>query len=379
MKVRMAAVEKVKDDTISIVSLRDGASLIHEGVFPLKGTPCGEVSAEKKVCQYHQVAEQFPKYTFLQEKKLVSYLGVPVLSSQGEMMGVINAMDSRQIEFSKEDEELLYTLSRRIAFEWEQEANIAELEQRVEERTQEIQAVNKELVRANQAKSDFLANMSHELRTPLNAIIGFSEVLQDQYFGKLNEKQAEYLKDILESGRHLLSLINDILDLSKVEAGKAELELAPVNIKSLLENSLIMIKEKAAKHGIGLEIQVPEELADLEIQADERKLKQVMFNLLSNAVKFTPDGGNITVEAGKEQEELTLSVADTGIGIALNDQKKLFEEFYQVKGGKTGKTPGTGLGLALSKRFVELHGGRIRMESKGEGKGSRFSFTLPLK
>ncbi|MFH1293184.1 MAG: HAMP domain-containing sensor histidine kinase, partial [Pseudomonadota bacterium] len=250
-------------------------------------------------------------------------------------------------------------------------------------------------------------NMSHELRTPLNAIIGFSEVLRDQYFGELNEKQTEYINDILGSGRHLLSLINDILDLSKVEAGKMEFELSTVNITEMLENSLVMIKEKAHKHGIRLDLKVPNELSDLEIQADERKLKQVIFNLLSNAAKFTPDGGEIHVFAnrvssfqypvsdghetrnlelvedpamgGETGDFLQISVEDTGIGIAPEDQKKIFDEFYQVKGGVTDKTQGTGLGLSLTRRLVEMHGGRIWVESEGEGKGSRFIFSLPIK
>ena len=232
---------------------------------------------------------------------------------------------------------------------------------------------------ANKAKSDFLSSMSHELRTPLTAIIGFAEVLKDQYFGKLNEKQADYVKDIFESGKHLLSLINDILDLSKVEAGKMELELSEINIRHLLEYSLIMIKEKALKHRIKLDIQIPEELSGLEIQADERQLKQVMFNLLSNAVKFTPDGGAIEVEAKQVAQELIISVSDTGIGIAPEEQEKIFDEFYQVIGGKRDKTPGTGLGLTIAMRFVKMHGGRLWVESKEKNKGSRFCFTLPLR
>jgi len=232
---------------------------------------------------------------------------------------------------------------------------------------------------ASQAKSDFLASMSHELRTPLNAIIGFSEVFQEQYFGKLNEKQAGYVKDILESGKHLLSLINDILDLSKIEAGKEELKLSRVGIEELLENSLVMIREKAMRHRIGLGLDISQDVEDLEITADERKLRQTMFNLLSNAAKFTPDGGAITVEAKQEGEELVISVADTGIGIAPEHQEKILEEFYQVRGGMKDKTPGTGLGLSLTKRFVEMHGGRLWVESEGEGKGSRFSFTLPIR
>jgi len=237
---------------------------------------------------------------------------------------------------------------------------------------------------ANRAKSDFLASMSHELRTPLNAIIGFSEVLKEQYFGPLIEKQEEYVADILESGKHLLSLINDILDLSKIEAGKMELELSMVNASDLLNNSLTMIKEKAMKHNITLIPDIGQEVENLEIMADERKLKQVVFNLLSNAAKFTPDGGSIRLEAkiahGSQPnvDFLEISVEDTGIGLIPEYQDKIFEPFYQVSSSKQDKTPGTGLGLPISKDLVELHGGTIWVESEGEGKGSRFSFKIPV-
>jgi PAS domain S-box-containing protein len=243
---------------------------------------------------------------------------------------------------------------------------------------EELKAVVRAAELANQVKSEFLASMSHELRTPLNAIIGFSQVLQEQYFGDLNEKQKEYVGDVLESGQHLLSLINDILDLSKIEAGKMELELSRVKIKDLLENSLIMIKEKALKHCISLDIHNKGDLEGLEIMADERRLKQVMFNLLSNAIKFTPDGGALAIEGRKDGKEFIISVSDTGIGIASREQEKIFEDFYQARGRIQDKTPGTGLGLPITKRIVEMHGGRIWVESEGLGKGSRFTFTIPI-
>ena len=242
--------------------------------------------------------------------------------------------------------------------------------------------VERQLESVNKAKADFLASMSHELRTPLNAVIGFSQVLQDQDFGPLNEKQKEYVLDILESGKHLLNLINDILDLSKVEAGKMELQLSPVVVGDLLAGSLVMIKEKAMKHGITLKTDIPEELSHFEMLADERKFKQILFNLLSNASKFTPDGGAITLSARRmaegEGEVIQVCVKDTGIGITPENQGKVFESFYQVSGSLASKTSGTGLGLPLARSFVKLHGGRMWVESEGEGKGSQFYFTLPV-
>ena len=243
---------------------------------------------------------------------------------------------------------------------------------------EQLQKAKEAAETATRTKSEFLANMSHELRTPLNAIIGFSEILWDQTFGELNEKQTKYINNVLVSGRHLLQLINDILDLSKVEAGRMELELSRVNIKDLLANSLIMIKEKALKHGIKLDSHISQELMDLEISADERKLKQIMFNLLSNAVKFTPDGGVITTTVRREGKDLITSVADSGIGIKPEDQERVFGEFEQLDSKYARQQQGTGLGLALTRRLVELHGGRIWVESKGEGKGSTFTFVIPI-
>ncbi|MGC9976933.1 MAG: ATP-binding protein, partial [Syntrophales bacterium] len=257
-----------------------------------------------------------------------------------------------------------------------------EIEAGMENAHKALEALADELKHTARVKSDFLASMSHELRTPLNAVIGFSQVLQDQDFGPLNEKQKEYVLDILDSGNHLLSLINDILDLSKVEAGKMELQLSPVVVGDLLAGSLVMIQEKAMKHGITLKTDIPEELSHFEMRADERKFKQILFNLLSNASKFTPDNGAITLSARRmaegEGEVIQVSVKDTGIGITPEYQGKVFESFYQVSGSLTSKTSGTGLGLPLAKSFVKLHGGRMWVESEGEGKGSQFYFTLPV-
>jgi GAF domain-containing protein len=228
---------------------------------------------------------------------------------------------------------------------------------------------------ASQHKSEFLANMSHELRTPLNAIIGFSEVLTERMFGELNEKQDEYLKDIYASGTHLLSLINDILDLSKIEAGRMELELTDFDLPTALDNALTLVRERAGRRRITLQASVDERLG--EVRADERKIRQVVLNLLSNAIKFTPEGGRIEVRAAPADGSVEVSVSDTGVGIAPEDQDAVFEEFRQV-GTSAAKQEGTGLGLALCRKFVELHGGKIWVQSE-VGRGSTFTFTIPVR
>jgi signal transduction histidine kinase len=240
----------------------------------------------------------------------------------------------------------------------------------------EIADKSRLLEAASRHKSEFLANMSHELRTPLNAILGFSEVLAERMFGEVNEKQAEYLQDILSSGRHLLSLINDILDLSKVEAGRLELELGRFYLPTALDNALTLVRERATRHGISLTQTVDPGVAD--IVADERKVKQILLNLLSNAVKFTSEGGRVGLTATAAESVVTIAVSDTGIGIAPEDQAAIFEEFRQVGRDDTRTQEGTGLGLTLAKKFVELHGGRIWLQSQ-VGQGSTFSFTLPVR
>jgi signal transduction histidine kinase len=229
---------------------------------------------------------------------------------------------------------------------------------------------------ANRHKSEFLANMSHELRTPLNAIIGFSDVLLERTFGEINQKQEQYVSIILTSGRHLLSLINDILDLSKIEAGRMELELTSFDLPSAIENTTILVRDRAARHSLTLTMEVEPDLG--EFVGDERKFKQILLNLLSNAVKFTPDGGQIRVRAGRVDGVVEISVSDTGIGIAPEDQEAIFEEFRQVGTDYVRKREGTGLGLALTRKFIELHGGKIGVASE-PGKGSTFTVTLPVR
>ena len=259
------------------------------------------------------------------------------------------------------------------------------LEQRVIERTEQLEHAKQEAENSNRAKSDFLANMSHELRTPLNHIIGFTELITDEKFGSLNEIQKEYLGDSLSSGKHLLTLINDILDLSKVEAGKLVLQTSDVDILNLIKKSMDMFKEKAMKHNLNLKVET-ENIPD-RVLVDEIKMKQILYNLVSNAVKFTPDGGSVCLKASVDEDPgdasdhslLTISVIDSGIGIVRRDLLKIFKPFEQLNISAKGKNSGTGLGLSLTKKFVELHGGEIQASSKGSNSGSSFKFTLPIK
>ena len=285
----------------------------------------------------------------------------------------------------------------------------AELKKNVKKVIETTQLQRKAAEESNRSKSEFLANMSHELRTPLNHIIGFTELILDKHFGELNEQQEEYLTDVHHSSQHLLSLINDILDLSKVEAGKLDLQLKEVELKPMLKNSLNMVKEKAMKHGLSLSTNT--ESIPKTIIADERKLKQVIYNLLSNAVKFSQDGGEIGIDAcnlnclvrpglrwddpdhlqileeGAKIEDVEgkstiqcvkISVFDTGIGLKAEDQERIFRPFEQADGSASRRYQGTGLGLSLTKRLVQLHGGKIWVESQGEGMGSTFSFVIPV-
>ncbi len=290
-------------------------------------------------------------------------LAVPLVR-EGHLLGGLTVIRKATGEFAPEVIDLLRTFATQSALAIQNARLFLEIEDK-----------SRQLEVASQHKSEFLANMSHELRTPLNAIIGFSEVLSERMFGELNEKQEEYLKDINASGSHLLSLINDILDLSKIEAGRMELELTDFDLPQAIDNALIVVRERAGRRGIALEHSVDERLG--EVRGDERKVKQVLLNLLSNALKFTPEGGRVEVRAGIVDGKAEISVTDTGVGIAAEDQGAIFEEFRQV-GTAEKKAEGTGLGLTLCWKFVELHGGRIWVKSD-VGVGSTFSFTLPMR
>jgi signal transduction histidine kinase len=292
-----------------------------------------------------------------------SLLAVPLVS-EDEVVGALVVNRRVAGEFPPRIVELLRTFATQSALAIQNARLFSELEDK-----------RRQLEEANQHKSEFLASVSHELRTPLNAIIGFSEVMLERLFGEVNEKQEEYLQDILSSGRHLLSLINDILDLAKIEAGRMELEAGDFDLPQAIDNTLVLIRERALRRGITVERTVDPALG--EIRGDERKIKQVMLNLLSNAVKFTPEGGRCPHRDAAANGTAEVSVVDTGVGIAPEDQEAVFEEFRQVGTDYARKHEGTGLGLALARKFVELHGGKIWVTSQ-VGQGSTFTFSIPI-
>jgi signal transduction histidine kinase len=298
----------------------------------------------------------------LVESGVRAILAVPMVR-EGRLIGCLGVTRNQPGEFPAETIELLRTFATQSALAIQN----ARLFHEIEDKSRQLEA-------ASRHKSEFLANMSHELRTPLNAVIGFSEVLLQRMFGDLNDKQDEYLKDIYASGQHLLSLINDILDLSKIEAGRMELDLSRFDVPSAIGNALTLVRERASRQFVTLRSAVDDGIG--EITADERKFKQILLNLLSNAVKFTPEGGRVDVRASRRNGAVEIAVADTGIGIAPEDHTAVFEEFRQLGRDYTKKAEGTGLGLALTRKFVELHGGSIRLESEPGG-GSTFTFTLP--
>ncbi|NIP90029.1 MAG: HAMP domain-containing histidine kinase, partial [Gammaproteobacteria bacterium] len=334
-------------------ALRAAPIHLGEGAVGRAGVAREAVEVTDIEAEFRTVAPQVQ--TLLAREGMRAMLALPLLREE-RLLGGLVMLRSEQGAFSPNVVELLKTFAAQSALAIQNARLFHELQDKSEQ-----------LAIASQHKSEFLANMSHELRTPLNAVIGFSEVLAERMFGELNEKQAEYVQDIHDSGRHLLSLINDILDLAKVEAGKMELELERFDVCAALDNALTLVKERVTRNGITLQTDFPGDLG--AIIADQRKFKQVLLNLLSNAVKFTAAGGRVTVAAERTGDAVLVTVADTGVGISPEEQQVIFEEFRQVGGAHESKSEGTGLGLALTKKFVELHGGRIWVESE-LGRGS---------
>jgi len=306
-------------------------------------------------------APDYAPSDFQRKEQVRTVLSVPLLREDA-LVGVITLWRREINPFTESQVALVETFANQAVIAIEN----ARLISAIEDKSRQLEV-------ASQHKSEFLANMSHELRTPLNAIIGFSEVLAERMFGDINDKQAEYVADILDSGRHLLSLINDILDLSKIEAGRMELNRSDFDLPTAIENTLMLMRERAHRREIALTRTVDGRLGT--VHADERKVKQILLNLLSNALKSTPEGGRIDVRAIVCDGSVEISVTDTGVGIAPEDQATVFEEFRQV-GTASKRVEGTGLGLAISRKFIELHGGRIWVESE-IGAGSTFAFTLP--
>ncbi len=323
--------------------------------------------------------EQLHNVEWLLKEGMVSFVGYPLLAGS-ELLGVVALANRKPISY--EEFAILGSFVNRTAMAIQNarlhsevmELNL-NLERKVAERTNELELANAKLKRADQLKSEFLANMSHELRTPLNAIIGFAEILRDGICGELNELQTESVVDIHESGRHLLHMINDILDLSKIEAGKMELQSEEFPIAAAMDDVHSIVRDMANRKRLDMKFMIPDDLP--YIYADLIKFKQIMYNLLSNAVKFTPERGSVAVDVQINDDEFVIAVRDTGIGIKPEDQEAIFDEFRQLDSSRSRQYEGTGLGLALTKRLIGLHGGRIWVESEGLGMGSKFSFTLP--
>jgi len=348
---------------------------------PIGSLKVGKVAETKRPTRTNNLQKDPDVHNqeWLQKEGLVSFAAHPLLIGN-ELLGVLALFCRKSI--SDEESRILGSFTHHTSMAIQNAMLHSEirgfnlnLEQKVDERTRELELANAKLRKADQMKSDFLANMSHELRTPLNAIIGFAEVLRDGICGELTPEQVDPVVDIHESGVHLLRMINDILDLSKVEAGKMELQAEDFSLLQAIYDVESIIRDIANKKRLNLSINVSDDLPD--IHADPVRFKQIMYNLLSNAAKFTPVGGEITMEASLDGNEFLISITDTGIGIKPEDQSTIFDEFMQLDSSKSRQYEGTGLGLALTKRLVTLHGGRIWVESEGNGKGSKFSFTVP--
>lgn len=374
------------ENAITTLAVFADHQLVENFSYSLDGAPCQNVILHRQLHHYFSdVQQQFPEDKLLVDLEVESYIGAPLFDAQNNIVGLLAMMDRNLLEQAELMESMLGIFAIRASAEMQRLRAMTELQSerallahRVEERTLELRTANDRLRQAIQAKDEFLAMMSHELRTPLNAVIGMSQILQECLFGPLNSRQQKYVKIIADSGTHLLSLINDILDIAKIDAKKIRIETQPVSVKEVSQYCLMMIKEMAHKKQLTVQFNLDEAVAFID--ADERRLKQIFVNLLTNAVKFTPEGGQIGLDVSGNPQKGTacFTVWDTGIGISEENLELMFQPFVQIDSRLARGHEGTGLGLYLVSQLTDMHKGTIQVESKLE-QGSRFAITLPWK
>jgi PAS domain S-box-containing protein len=381
-EVRYTFLTKLLDESLTksrMISLWTGGERIEPYEMELAGTPCLSTYQNSWGIFPSDLQTHFPTATALASLQGESYISVVIRDFDGKMIGNLGVIDTKPLPKDTSTLQFILQLfANRVAAEMKRQDD----EDKISETNQHLELINQELLHATRRKDEFLATMSHELRTPLNAILGMSEALQEEIFGPLNERQIKSLRTIKRSGRHLLSLINDILDVSKIEAGKFELDITTTVVRDLCNSSLVFVKQQAFDKQIHLDMQLPPAVGNIAV--DERRMRQVLINLLSNAVKFTPIGGRITLTVNRQEREdsedgsswIEFIVTDTGIGINSADQHKLFQPFVQLDSSLNRQYTGTGLGLTLVKQIVELHGGKIRLQSE-INQGSSFTVHLP--
>jgi PAS domain S-box-containing protein len=381
-QVRYTFLTKLLDQSFrksQMISLWTGGELIEPYEMELAGTPCLATYQNSWGIFPSALQTHFPNAPALSSLQGESYISVVIRDFAGKPIGNLGVIDTKPLPTDTATLQFILQLfANRVAAEMKRQDD----EDKIHENNRHLELINQELLHATRRKNDFLATMSHELRTPLNAILGMSEALEDEVFGNLNERQRKSLCTIRRSGRHLLSLINDILDVSKIEAGKLELEIVTTSVQNLCSSSLIFVKQQAFDKQIKLEIFLPPGVGNIAV--DERRMRQLLINLLSNAVKFTPSGGRIILSVTRQEIEdsengtswIEFKVTDTGIGISVADQDKLFQPFVQLDSSLNRQYAGTGLGLTLVKQIAELHGGAVQLQSELQ-QGSCFTVTLP--
>ncbi len=381
-EVRYTFLTKLLDQSFhksQMISLWTGGELIEPYEMELAGTPCLATYQNSWGIFHENLQAHFPTATALASLQGESYISVVIRDFEGKIIGNLGVIDTKPLPADTSALQFILQLfANRIAAEMKRQDD----EDKIRENNRNLEIINQELLHATRRKNEFLATMSHELRTPLNAILGMSEALEDEVFGDLNERQIKSLRTIRRSSRHLLSLINDVLDVSKIEADKLDLEIVTTAVQDLCGSSLIFVKQQAFEKQIKLDVQLPPAVGNIAV--DERRMRQVLINLLSNAVKFTPAGGQVILSVVRQEKEdsedgsswIEFKVTDTGIGISAADQDKLFQPFVQLDSNLNRQYAGTGLGLTLVKQIVELHGGHVQLQSEVQ-QGSCFTVHLP--